>query len=1041
MSPFKKIILTLTVLAVLFTGGLTIKYYQDFLKSQQANVTTADLAGFAKFNKNKEPHGYIIQLKEAPIAKKGSKTKIKNEHAAAKDKIKQKIGLSESTLKSLPEVKAIYKNGEIDGLLMDSVPLIKGTDVWQINDSLGQKITGKGVKIAIIDTGVDYTHPDLGGCYGVGCKVAGGYDFINKDNDPMDDQGHGTHVSATAAGNGVLKGVAPDATIYSYKVLDSYGHGEFDGLIAGVERATDPDGNGDTSDHVDVISMSLGAPCGGVYDSDCGPDDAMSQAIDASVSAGVVNVVAGGNSGPAESTIGTPGTARKALTVAASFKTDLIGEYWGQKDPKKDQVTNFSSRGPVVSFVTGETVIKPDITAPGAYICAAEWGVAWSQYRCLDGKHVAISGTSMATPHVSGAVALIKQAHPEWTVDDIIAAIKGTAVDLGYPVTVQGQGRIDVLKAVGTISSSTPLRSNIITFGDIVETNTRIMGTAAGTDFTGYTLSFAESRDPSLPKTTVCSSKTPVLNGLLCTFSTDNLKTGSYTLYLTVTSSTGEAKSYSSIIVTKTKIDSPTVKGTDVFNGSSNIPVVGTSNEYNFDHYTLVITKENGQAIPSAISMTNNGLSPLAKSTLGIINSANLPSSGAYTLTLTTFTKSGTSVSTSLEIFIDTRLMPGWPIKTNDGPISINPYYDQPTIADIDNDGKKDIITAYAGLYYVRNYKGQTLSGWPQSVNDSSSGCNYQTPGLNYLGPAVADINNDGFGDIVGVQRCSGSIIAYNHDGSTIFGPAVPHLDGYDDKWNYYNNSTVTITDINNDSKQDILVPASILGDVYLYALDSRGAPLAGWPVKLETFASTGGIIAISAGDLNNDGTKEIVAKTGNNIYVLNNKGQVLPGWPKAVRASAKATSVGGSGYGQTTILVDLNKDGKRDIVTQDDDGKIHVFNMDGTYVPGWPVQSTATAYANSYTGVDDYKVNTNYIGNPRISVGDVDGDGKPEIVSAGLRVTSSRTTLELFVLEVYNSAGSLLERMPKDADYGLISAKFFGGMYGTPVNGGTAEH
>ena len=95
-----------------------------------------------------------------------------------------------------------------------------GTQQTNISKLWSKGYTGKNVKVAIVDTGIDYTHPDLGGCFGKACKVQIGYDFVNNDEDPMDDNGHGTHVAATAAGNGVLKGVAPDAIIYSYKVCD-----------------------------------------------------------------------------------------------------------------------------------------------------------------------------------------------------------------------------------------------------------------------------------------------------------------------------------------------------------------------------------------------------------------------------------------------------------------------------------------------------------------------------------------------------------------------------------------------------------------------------------------------------------------------------------------------------------------------------------------------------------------------------------------------------------------------------------------------------
>ncbi|MBW2966099.1 S8 family serine peptidase, partial [Candidatus Woesearchaeota archaeon] len=259
------------------------------------------------------------------------------------------------------------------------------------------------------------------------CKVIGGYDFVNNDNNPMDDQGHGTHCAGIAAGNGTLKGVAPDAKIYAYKVLSSGGGGYSDWIIAGIERAVDPNQDTDFSDHVDIISMSLG----GYGD----PDDPMSQAVDTAVNNGVVAVIAAGNLGPGYQTIGSPGTARKAITVGASDKTDNIAY--------------FSSRGPVI-WPNG-IIIKPDIIAPGVDICAAQWNDAFLKYgapQCVDTEHVAISGTSMATPHVAGAAALIKQKNPTWTPNEIKAALKSTSIDIRKDISTQGYGRIDVLNAV-----------------------------------------------------------------------------------------------------------------------------------------------------------------------------------------------------------------------------------------------------------------------------------------------------------------------------------------------------------------------------------------------------------------------------------------------------------------------------------------------------------------------------------------------------------------------------------------------------------------
>ncbi len=339
-------------------------------------------------------------------------------------------------LSKISGIKKIHANKKVKALLNTTVPFIGAPDLWSIG------YTGSGIKIGVIDTGVDYNHTDLGGCFGSGCKVEGGYDFVNDDNDPMDDQGHGTHVASTAAGNGLFKGVAPDANIYAYKVLDEFGSGYASAIIAGIERATDPNSDNNFTDHLDIISMSLGGPGN--------PDDAMSSAIDNAVYAGVVAVIAAGNDGPYEQTIGSPGTARKAITVGASTRLD--------------EMAYFSSRGPVLW--NDESLVKPEITAPGVLICAAQWGSAFNSSRCYQDvpNHIAISGTSMATPHVSGVAALLLQAHPTWTPQMVKSAMLINAKDIGYLPTVQGSGRVDAFNAYNTsIFVDTP----IVQFGNL----------------------------------------------------------------------------------------------------------------------------------------------------------------------------------------------------------------------------------------------------------------------------------------------------------------------------------------------------------------------------------------------------------------------------------------------------------------------------------------------------------------------------------------------------------------------------------------------
>jgi len=298
-----------------------------------------------------------------------------------------------------------------------------------MQDDNGTNITGEGTKIAIIDTGVDYTHADLGGCTqaqflnGTCTKVIGGSDFVNNDADPMDDHGHGTHCAATAGGNNTLNGVAPNAQILAYKVMSSGGSGYDSDIIAGVERAV--------TDGADVISMSLGS-------SNCDPFDSLAQAINAAVAQGVVNVIAAGNDGNTYGTVGSPGCTPSAITVAAACKTSQVGS----NVYCDTNISSFSSRGPAKIYQ------KPDIAAPGVLICAAQYGNFQSDSECLDDDHIAISGTSMATPHVAGAVALIKQKHPDWDPYEIKAAIKYTADDLGENRLTQGFGLINVGKVI-----------------------------------------------------------------------------------------------------------------------------------------------------------------------------------------------------------------------------------------------------------------------------------------------------------------------------------------------------------------------------------------------------------------------------------------------------------------------------------------------------------------------------------------------------------------------------------------------------------------
>lgn len=316
-------------------------------------------------------------------------------------------------IRRLPQVAAVYPDSQVKAFLAESVGITKAPQLWAMRDSQSRSITGQGVTVAVLDTGIDYTHPDLGGCIGTGCKVVGGHNFVEGEDtsNPIDKHGHGTHVAGIIAAKGALTGVAPDVTLYAYKVLSDQGWGMESAIVAALEKAVDPDGNPLTDDQIDIVNMSLGGSGA--------PDSPISEAANNAMAAGVVVVVAAGNSGSSYSTIGSPGNAEQVLTVGASDNNGAIA--------------GFSSRGPI----SGKTYVKPELVAPGVEINSAKPG----------GSYVRLSGTSMATPHVAGGAALLKQLHPTLSPAELKTLLVNTSKGLGQDVFTQGAGLMDLAQA------------------------------------------------------------------------------------------------------------------------------------------------------------------------------------------------------------------------------------------------------------------------------------------------------------------------------------------------------------------------------------------------------------------------------------------------------------------------------------------------------------------------------------------------------------------------------------------------------------------
>ena len=315
---------------------------------------------------------------------------------------------SMGAIAALPYVSHVFQDGTKHALLDDSVSKINANQVWA---AYGTR--GSGIIVAVIDTGIDYRHPALGGSFGSRGRVIGGWDFVNHDPDPIDDNGHGTHVAGIIGANGEgLTGVAPDVKFLAYKVLGVDGSGRDSDIISAIERAADPNVDGNPSDHADVVNMSLGGPAAA--------NDPVEQAVEGAAEAGVVFSIAAGNSGGYFS-VGSPADAPSAIAVGAS---DL-----------QDHVAFFSSGGPSTPLLG----IKPEVVAPGVGILSAAPG----------GGSAVHSGTSMAAPHVAGVAALLRAIHPDWSADEIKSAIVETAEIIDADFMSQGGGRVDALRAAG----------------------------------------------------------------------------------------------------------------------------------------------------------------------------------------------------------------------------------------------------------------------------------------------------------------------------------------------------------------------------------------------------------------------------------------------------------------------------------------------------------------------------------------------------------------------------------------------------------------
>ena len=273
--------------------------------------------------------------------------------------------------------------------------------------------TGRGIGVAVLDTGC-FPHNDLQG------RIAAFFDMVRRRRTPYDDNGHGTHVCGIIGGNGSasggrFRGVAPGCHLIPVKVLDKRGGGYVADVLSGLHTVLQQRDRY----NIRIVNVSVGSFSG----RNMSENSALVRGVEEIWDAGFVVVVAAGNMGPKSGTITTPGISRKVITVGCSDddkEVNVLG----------NRMSDYSGRGP-----TRSCICKPDIVAPGAAITSCS-----SQSGCYAVK----SGTSMATPYVSGAIALLLEQHPEMSNRDVKLLLRERAIDLGLPRNQQGWGLLDI---------------------------------------------------------------------------------------------------------------------------------------------------------------------------------------------------------------------------------------------------------------------------------------------------------------------------------------------------------------------------------------------------------------------------------------------------------------------------------------------------------------------------------------------------------------------------------------------------------------------
>ncbi|HWP08348.1 MAG TPA: S8 family serine peptidase [Polyangiaceae bacterium] len=818
-------------------------------------------------------------------------------------------------------------------------------DLWalkRINLGAAWDISqGDGVLVAVVDTGLDMTHPDIAAnVWKNPAEIAGngvdddgnglvddvnGWNFGDGNADATDLVGHGTHVSGTIAAvgdNGVgVVGVAPHAKVLPVRSFDASGYAAVSTLAQGLVYAAQTGAR--------VINNSWGciAPCPS--------NPIVEEAVDVAVALGSTVVFSAGNSDHDLNDY-SPQNRPNVIVVGASDPSDLrVGfSNFGALDvlaPGSGPYDPYSYDNAYQGILSLKSAQCSDVICPPELV--------------IGDRYLRQAGTSMAAPHVTGLAALIIAQHPEYAPDQVRQVIRQSALDVGVPGydTDSGHGRVDAAAALAvteplTVVISAP--SGIVSAPGVVT----VTGSASGPGFARYRLEVGTGLAPA-DYTLLAESTTPVTAGTLGTWEASSALDGTYTLRLQVVTNAGVTyEDVQPMTFERLSISEPVEpfifkENTLIYRAGTVITVRGTAALGN--RYDLTVTRTDGTPLRRAkITVPNGGRTPVVDDVLGMWDTSGVPTDG-YDIVLTVRTTAGETETDSVAVVVDPTLHPGWPLN----PLGIYTFPNLTggvTAADLDGDGADEIaFVAYDGVTFY-THEGTELAGWPQSVDHESC---YYGCWVNQI-PVVADVTGDLDPEVL-IANDSGELFVWKANGEVIIGPAP-----IDARY-------LAVDDMDGDGINDI-VATGFTGAVRVWHADSGALELAA-----ETIVSADPMYLSppALGDVDGDGTQEIAVAVSDwyyyaetNLYVVG-PGGVLPGWPRLIN-EVSSTGV------TAPVLGDLDGDGDVEVVMSSVSGKVFAFQADGRRVTGWPRQAVADVPMNGAT------------------LGDFDGDGKLDVVA-----------------------------------------------------------